>query len=268
MALLNPPKLGVNIDHVATLRQARRSYEPDPVIAAGLATLAGADVITVHLREDRRHVQDRDVELLRKTVFTKLNLEMALTEPIIAIALHTRPDQVTLVPEKRQELTTEGGLNAKHLKGRGVKAISRLARAGILVSIFVDAEPDQIKACADAGATFVELHTGPYANAQGAEQSAELAKLLRAADVARRAGLRVNAGHGLNYFNVQPVAARLGAEELHIGHSIVARAVLVGMERAVREMKEAISKSCATSENRAALKLQDAHRRSWRDRYV
>jgi pyridoxine 5-phosphate synthase len=242
---VNVPKLGVNIDHVATVRQARRATEPDPVIAAGLATLGGADVITLHLREDRRHVQDRDLDLLRKTVFTKLNLEMALADPIVAIALRTGPDQVTLVPEKRQELTTEGGLNATALKGRGGKAISRLSRAGIIVSIFVDPDSDQIKACADAGAAFVELHTGPYANARGAEQDKEFSKLMRAADVARQAGLRVNAGHGLNYVNVQPVAALLGAEELHIGHSIVARAVLVGMERAVREMKEAISRSCA-----------------------
>jgi len=244
MTEVNVPKLGVNIDHVATVRQARKADEPDPVVAAALATLAGADVITVHLREDRRHAQDRDVELLRKTVFTKLNLEMALTVPMISIALETRPDQVTLVPEKRQELTTEGGLNAIGLKGRGVRAISRLSGAGIIVSVFVDPDPDQIKASADAGATFVELHTGPYANAVGAAQEAELSKLMRAAELARQAGLRVNAGHGLNYFNVQPVAARLGAEELHIGHSIVARAVLVGIERAVREMKEAIFKSC------------------------
>ena len=241
------PMLGVNIDHVATVRQARMGNEPDPVVAAALATLGGADVITLHLREDRRHVQDRDLALLRKTVTTKLNLEMALEDSIVRIALATRPDQVTLVPEKRRELTTEGGLDALALKGRGVKRISRLRAAGILVSVFVNASPDQVKACADLGATLVELHTGPYAAAGEMEREAEMARLLRAADAARKAGLVVNAGHGLNYANTGPVAARLGAKELHIGHSIVARAVLVGMEQAVREMKDIIFRSCASA---------------------
>jgi pyridoxine 5-phosphate synthase len=169
---------------------------------------------------------------------------MALAEPIVRIALATRPDQVTLVPEKRQELTTEGGLDALSLKGRGGRAVSRLRQAGVIVSIFVDAVPEQVRACADMGATFVELHTGPYANARERDREQEISRLLKAAESARDVGLRVNAGHGLTYGNVGPIAARLAAEELHIGHSIVARAVLVGMERAVREMKDAIYRSC------------------------
>ena len=236
-------KLGVNIDHVATVRQARRTFEPDPVTAAALATLGGADVITVHLREDRRHIQDRDLRLLREMVFSKLNLEMAASEEIIRIALRTRPDQVTLVPEKRQEVTTEGGLDVVSQLKRLCQATAAFQKAGILVSFFIDPDPAQIRASKDAGAELVELHTGEYANARTeAKQSRRLERLVLAADEARRMGLRVNAGHGLTYQNVGPVAQKVHAEELHIGHSIIARAVLVGLERAVREMKEIIEK--------------------------
>lgn len=234
------PKLGVNIDHVATVRQARRAEEPDPVVAAALATLGGADIITLHVREDRRHVQDRDLEILRRTVFTKLNLEMALAAPIVDLALRVRPDQVTLVPEKRQELTTEGGLDVRALDPPRLDMIRRLRDAGITVSMFIDPDPEQVRASADAGARCVELHTGPFAGAGSAGQEAALADLERAAASARDRGLVVNAGHGLNYFNVVPLVRRLDIEELHIGHSIVARAVLVGMERAVRDMKDIV----------------------------
>ena len=234
-------KLGVNIDHVATVRQARRTFDPDPVTAAALATLGGADVITVHLREDRRHIQDRDLRLLREMVFSKLNLEMAASEEIIRIALRTRPDQVTLVPEKRQEVTTEGGLDVISQLKRLSKVTADFRKAKILVSFFIDPDQAQIRASSDAGAELVELHTGEYANARAeAKQSRCLERLIQAADEARRVGLRVNAGHGLTYPNVGPVAQKVHAEELHIGHSIIARAVLVGIERAVREMKEII----------------------------
>jgi len=236
-------KLGVNIDHVATVRQARRTFEPDPVTAAALATLGGADCITVHLREDRRHIQDRDLRLLRETVFSKLNLEMGASDPILRIALRTRPDQVTLVPEKRQEVTTEGGLDAVSQLKRLAKAVADFRRAKILVSFFIDPDPAQIRASKDAGAELIELHTGEYANARSEAKRTEcLERLLMAADEARRIGLRVNAGHGLTYQNVGPVAQKLHAEELHIGHSIIARSVLVGIERAVREMKAIIEK--------------------------
>ncbi len=231
------PKLGVNIDHVATVRQARRTFEPDPVTAAALATLGGAEIITVHLREDRRHSQDRDVRLLRETVFSKLNLEMAAADEIIAIALKTRPEQATLVPEKRTEVTTEGGLDAARGGKRLARAVARLKNAGIIVSLFVAPDPEQMRASADLGADTVELHTGPYANARG-EKAAhqQLQTLLRAGGEAKRLGLRVNAGHGLTYQNIRALVESLEVEELHIGHSIVARAVFVGMERAVREM--------------------------------
>ena len=237
------PKLGVNIDHIATLRQARRTYEPDPVAAAALATLGGAEIITCHLREDRRHVNDRDLKLLRETVFSKLNLEMAATQAIINIALKTRPEQVTLVPEKRAEITTEGGLNAARGGKRLADGVARLKRKGIIVSLFVDANPVQMRASADVGADAVELHTGPYANARS-ERAARryLRALARAADEARSLGLHVNAGHGLTYTNIRGLVETLDVEELHIGHSIMARAVLVGMERAVREMCELISR--------------------------
>jgi pyridoxine 5-phosphate synthase len=229
--------LGVNIDHIATVRQARRTVEPDPVTYALLAELGGADGITVHLREDRRHIQDRDVELLRQTVRSRLNLEMAATAEMEAIALRLRPDMVTLVPEKRQEVTTEGGLDVasqlEPLKG----LVGRLQDAGIAVSLFVDAEAAQLEASAATGARWVELHTGTYAEAGWAEQPRELARLNEGSFIARSLGLRVNAGHGLTYQNVEPIAALEGMEELNIGHTIVARALAVGLEQAVREMK-------------------------------
>jgi len=236
----SPPRLGVNIDHVATVRQARRADEPDPVTAAALATLAGAEIITLHLREDRRHVQDRDLRLLRETVFTKLNLEMALTPDIVDLAIAVGPEQVTLVPEKRQELTTEGGLDVARLDAGAITLLGRLREAGMIVSVFVDPEPAQIEASAAAGALFVELHTGPYATARPEDREAELVRLEKAAAAAVAHGLGVNAGHGLTYFNVGNLVRRLAVEELHIGHSIVARAVLVGMQRAVAEMVEVI----------------------------
>ena len=237
------PKLGVNIDHVATIRQARRTFEPDPVAAAALATLGGAEIITCHLREDRRHVNDRDVKLLRQTVFSKLNLEMAVAGEIISIALKTRPEEVTLVPEKRAEITTEGGLDVIRGRKRIAQAAARFRRKGIIVSLFVDPDPQQIQAAADAGAHTVELHTGPYANASTERaRKRELKVILKGAAEARRVGLRVNAGHGLTYINIRALVEALEVEELHIGHSIVARAVLVGLERAVREMCELIAR--------------------------
>ena len=229
--------LGVNVDHVATIRQARGINEPDPVTAAALAELAGAECITVHLREDRRHIQDRDVELLRKTVKTRLNLEMAATEEMIGIALKVLPDSVTLVPEKRQELTTEGGLDVVQLRAGLKEQISTLRQGGILVSLFIDPDLDQIKAAHRVGADAIELHTGSYCEvSEGTERKAELAKLEMAVRAGRKLGLQVNAGHGLNYVNVRDVVALDGIQELNIGHSIVSRAVLVGMDRAVREM--------------------------------
>lgn len=229
--------LGVNVDHVATIRQARGINEPDPVTAAALAELAGAECITVHLREDRRHIQDRDVELLRKTVKTRLNLEMAATEEMIGIALKVLPDSVTLVPEKRQELTTEGGLDVVQLRAGLKEQISTLRQGGILVSLFIDPDLDQIKAAHRVGADAIELHTGSYCEvSEEADRKAELAKLEMAVRAGRKLGLQVNAGHGLNYVNVRDVVALDGIQELNIGHSIVSRAVLVGMDRAVREM--------------------------------
>jgi pyridoxine 5-phosphate synthase len=229
--------LGVNIDHIANVRQARRTVEPDPVTYALLAELGGADGITVHLREDRRHIQDRDVELLRATVRSRLNLEMAATPAMEAIALRIRPDMVTLVPEKREEVTTEGGLDVAGQQ-QGLSAlVGRLQAAGIAVSLFVDAEAAQLEACASSGARWVELHTGSYAEADWSEQPRELARLSEGSFIARSLGLRVNAGHGLTYQNVEPVAAIEGMEELNIGHTIVARALAVGLEQAVREMK-------------------------------
>jgi len=231
------PRLHVNIDHVATLRQARKNDEPDPVLAAGLCELAGADGITVHLREDRRHIQDRDVDLLRQVVRSRLNLEMAATAEMEAIALRIKPDMVTLVPEKREEVTTEGGLDvAGQLSS--IKGISgRLQDAGIGVSLFVDAEPAQLEACQASGARWVELHTGTYAEANWQQQAKELARITEGTFIARSLGLRVNAGHGLTYQNVEPIAAIEGMEELNIGHTIVARALAVGLEEAVRQMK-------------------------------
>ncbi len=233
--------LGVNIDHVATIRQARRTVEPDPVAAAALAELGGANGITVHLREDRRHIQDRDVRLLRQTVRTHLNLEMAATAEMIGIALEVRPDYVTIVPERREEVTTEGGLNLLGDLDRYTQAVARLQGAGIPVSWFIDAEPGQIDAAAKTGAQFIELHTGRYADAADeAARQQELTVLRAGCEQALQLGLRVNAGHGLTYWNVYPVANLPGMEELNIGHTIISRAVLVGLERAVREMKLAM----------------------------
>lgn len=236
------PRLGMNVDHVATLRQARRAIYPDPVTAAALAELAGADQITVHLREDRRHVQDRDVEILRSTVQTRLNLEMAATEEMVAIALRVAPDVCTLVPERREELTTEGGLDVVAQRGALEPVIRALREGGRRVSLFVDPDLAQVRAARDAGADTVELHTGSYCDAPDGEQQAELERIVAAAREGHRLGLEIAAGHGLHYTNVLPVAAIGEIVELNIGHSIVARAVLVGMERAVREMKELIEK--------------------------
>ncbi|GAB4286062.1 MAG: pyridoxine 5'-phosphate synthase [Oscillatoriaceae cyanobacterium] len=233
--------LGVNIDHVATIRQARRTVEPDPVQAAVLAELAGADGITVHLREDRRHIQDRDVRLLRQTVRTHLNLEMAATKEMVAIALEIKPDYVTLVPERREEVTTEGGLNVAAQERHLAEVTDALQSAGIPVSLFIDADPAQIEASVKVKAQFIELHTGRYAEAPNATlQQKELAVLTQGCELARASGLRVNAGHGLTYWNVHPIACIPGMEELNIGHTIISRAVLVGFDRAVREMKQAI----------------------------
>lgn len=235
------PTLGVNIDHIATIRQARRTVEPDPVAAAVLAELAGADGITVHLREDRRHIQDRDVRLLRQTVRTHLNLEMAATDEMVAIALDIKPDYVTLVPERREEVTTEGGLDVAGQVGRMAQVVDELQRAGIPVSLFIDADEKQIDASVLVRAKFIELHTGQYAEAKReSEQQKELKILEEGCKRAIASGLRVNAGHGLTYWNVYPVACLPGMEELNIGHTIISRAALVGMERAVREMKQAI----------------------------
>ena len=234
-------RLGVNIDHVATLRQARRADEPDPVAAAILATLGGADGITVHLREDRRHIQDRDVRLLRPVVTTRLNLELAAVEAIVDLALEIHPDEATIVPERREELTTEGGLDVvaheKSLPG----PIRRLRGAGIEVSLFIDPDLAQVEASRRLGASAVEFQTASYSEAKiGPERDLQREKLVVAARHAHDLGLHVHMGHGLNYHNVQAIAAIPHIEELNIGHSIVSRAVLVGLERAVREMKDAI----------------------------
>ncbi|MHC4875706.1 MAG: pyridoxine 5'-phosphate synthase [Planctomycetota bacterium] len=236
------PKLGVNIDHVATIRQARRTVEPDPVWAASLAELAGADGITIHLREDRRHILDRDVRLLRETVQVKLNLEMATAEEIVKIAIATKPHQATLVPEKREEVTTEGGLDVIQHRDRVGEVVGRLQEAGIEVSLFIDPDHDQIAASKELGVEAIELHTGCYADAasESAQQN-ELNRLIDAGAYAIEQDLLLHMGHGLTYRNVIPVASIRGVCELNIGHSIVSRAVLVGMERAVREMKELIS---------------------------
>jgi len=229
-------KLSVNVDHVATIRQARGVNEPDPVTAAAFAELAGADGITVHLREDRRHIQDRDVMLLRRTIQTRLNLEMAATDEMVGIALKVVPYSVTLVPERRQELTTEGGLDIVRLRQSLAPQIELLQQAGIIVSLFVDPDLEQLKASARVKADYVEIHTGAYCEARGGEQTAELVKIEQAVAAGRKLGLGVNAGHGLNYQNILPVVKLGGIEEFNIGHSIISRAVLVGMDRAVREM--------------------------------
>ena len=233
--------LHINIDHVATVRQARQISEPDPVTAAGLVELAGADGITIHLREDRRHIIDRDVRILRQTVQTRLNLEMAATEEMFGIALEIGPDIVTLVPEKREEITTEGGLDvigASNIMRDGIKQIRD---AGIRVSLFIDPEEDQIKASREIGAEDVELHTGCYANAQNStELDSEYQRLVFGAETAHQQKLQVNAGHGLNYINTQRICGIPHLRELNIGHSIVSRAIFVGISQAVREMKEII----------------------------
>jgi pyridoxine 5-phosphate synthase len=235
-------RLGVNIDHVATVRQARRTVEPDPVWAASLAELAGADGITVHLREDRRHIQDRDVRLLKETVQVKLNLEMAAAEEITRIALEVRPDQCTLVPEKREEVTTEGGLDVIGNRQRVADCIRQLQAAGMEASLFIDPDADQIAASRDLGVGAVELHTGRYADAlTEGERQRELETLIRAGETASNAGLLLHMGHGLTYRNVVPIARIPGVSELNIGHSIVSRAVLAGFERAVREMKALVA---------------------------
>lgn len=234
-------KLSVNVDHVATLRQARGGAEPDPVLAAGIAEIAGAEGIICHLREDRRHIQDRDLRLLRETVKTKLNLEMAPVEEMVEIALSVLPDMVTLVPERRQELTTEGGLDVIADIERYQKLVERLHRARILVSFFVDPSPDQVMAAKDCGADIVEIHTGHYAEARTEEEmEKKFRKIEQAAKSAFELGLGVSAGHGLNYVNIKRFKAIPEIEEYSIGHSIVARSVFVGFERAVREMVEIV----------------------------
>ena len=230
-------ELGVNIDHVATVRQARQTYEPDPVIAAALAEQGGADGITFHLREDRRHIQDRDVEVLLKTVTVKTNMEMACAEEVIDIAVKATPDWALLVPESRSEVTTEGGLDVAGDSGRIQKALPKLKDAGILTSLFIDPDPVQVEASIKLGVDAVELHTGPYALAKGDAQSAELSRLIEAGRIASDAGIRLHAGHGLNYTNVRAVAEIPQLIELNIGHAIVSRAVLVGMREAVAEMR-------------------------------
>lgn len=229
--------LAINVDHVATLRQARGNNEPDPVTAAGIVELAGAGGIVVHLREDRRHIQDRDVLLLRQTVKTKLNLEMGATAEIIQIALDLKPDMITLVPEKREELTTEGGLDVDGQFAKLEKVVKRMDEAEIPVSMFIDPESSQIQASKQLGATFVEIHTGRYSDAQSeAEEDREFEMIATAAEEAFEAGLRVNAGHGLNYLNTTRVASLGTIEELSIGHAVMARAIFVGLDQAVREM--------------------------------
>ncbi len=235
------PELGVNIDHVATLRQARKTYEPDPVAAAALAELGGADGITIHLREDRRHIQDRDLRLLRETVAIKLNLELSVADEIVGIACDVKPDQATIVPERREEVTTEGGLDVVTHRAATSKAVERLKAAGIAVSLFLDPDPRQIELARQLNVDAVELHTGQYALARGAVQHEQLVALTNAGKLICDLGLALHAGHGLNYHNVNPVARIVNMHELNIGHAIISRAVLVGLERAVREMKQLIA---------------------------
>ena len=230
-------RLGINIDHVATVRQVRRAQYPDPVHAALLAEQAGADSITVHLREDRRHIQDRDVRALRALLQTRMNLEMAVTEEMLALACELKPADCCLVPEKREEITTEGGLDVASQVPRVQEAARRLAQAGVRLSLFIDPDPRQVEAAARIGAPAIELHTGAYAEATGPQQAAELSRLLASAQLGARLGLSVHAGHGLHYHNVQPVAAIREIVELNIGHAIVARAIFTGLASAVRDMK-------------------------------
>lgn len=234
--------LGVNIDHIATLRQVRLASEPNPVDAAYLCEAAGADAITVHLREDRRHIQDNDVKILKATLKTRLNLEMAATEEMQKIALETMPYSCTLVPEKRQELTTEGGLDVVSNFDKLEKFIQPLVKAGIIVSLFIDPNAEQVQKSRQTGAQFIEFHTGKYAEAFGtSSEKTEFENLKKSAQLAHAIGLRINAGHGLNYNNVVPIAQIEHMEELNIGHSIISKAVMVGLDRAVRDMKSLIS---------------------------
>lgn len=249
-------ELGVNIDHVATIRQARRTYEPDPVWAAVEAHLGGADGITFHLREDRRHIQDDDVRRLKEATQMKLNFEMAATDEMVGIACRIRPQMAMLVPEGRHEVTTEGGLDIVGQEARLKDVIARLADAGISTSVFIDAELPQVEAAARIGAQVCEIHTGPYAHAfhdkgRDAEAPAvlaELAKIREAGQAIRDLGMRFNAGHALNYYNVQPLARLAGVRELHIGHAIISRAVFVGLREAVREMKALMREAAAQGE--------------------
>lgn len=229
-------KLGLNIDHIATIRQARRAREPEPVAAACIAELAGAEGITVHLRSDRRHIQDRDVDLLRQIIQTRLNIEMAATSEMIDIACRVRPDQVTLVPERPDEVTTTGGLDVVQHLDSVRTAVARCRPAGIRVSVFIDTRPEQVAACREAGADAIEINTGPYADAAERERGAHLQRIRETAEQAAAAGLEVLAGHGLNYVNVRAILRLPHIVELNIGHSIIARAALVGLDRAVREM--------------------------------
>jgi len=239
--------LGVNIDHVATIREARKGNEPDPLMAATLAILGGADGITVHLREDRRHIKDRDLKLLREMVTTELNLEMAATEEMVRIAIEVAPDMVTLVPEKRRELTTEGGLDVVRQKEHIQHTIKRLHASGIPVSLFINPSIMDVDISKEAGADMVEIHTGLYSNAKGKKKEIEIRRVKESVRVAHKVGLSANAGHGLNYFNVAKIAEIEGLRGLYIGHSIISRAVFVGLERAVGEMKELIRQSAVSS---------------------
>jgi pyridoxine 5-phosphate synthase len=239
-------RLGVNVDHVATVRQARKVEAPDPVEAALLAEKAGADGITVHLREDRRHIQERDVELMRQRLKTKLNLEMAVTPAMVALAEKLRPDDACFVPEKREELTTEGGLDVPANKQKILEAVKRLQDRGIHVSLFIDPQKNQLETAKAVGAYAVEIHTGAYCNAAGAEREKERDAVAAAASLAHSLGLEVHGGHGLNYENVSPIATIPEIVELNIGHSIIARAVIVGIEQAVREMKEILNRARAS----------------------
>ena len=250
--------LGVNVDHVATLREARKGNEPDPLMAATLAILGGAEGITIHLREDRRHIKDRDLSLLREMVKTELNLEMAATEEMVRIALEVGPDLVTLVPEKRRELTTEGGLDVLRQKDHLTHTVTKLHASGIPVSLFINPAVRAVNISKETGADMVEIHTGLYSNVKGRKKEKELQRVHEAVNSAHRAGLSANAGHGLNYFNVGRIAEIEGLRGLYIGHSIVSRAVLVGLERAVGEMKKLIRQSAVSINGEKSL----AHRGS------